>query len=872
MLQLREYQQRSLAALEEFLSQASLHGATTGFNLQTERNYWAPPQLPGLPYVCLRVPTGGGKTLMASHAVGIAARSFLQVQRAVCVWLVPSNTIRDQTLNALRGRQHPYRQALDAKFSGEVRVMDLTEALYVQRSSLEGETCIIVSTLAALRVEDTEGRKIYEECGALQHHFTGLPSDLQVKLEKREDGSAICSLANVLRLWRPLVIIDEAHNARTQLSFDTLARFQPSCIIEFTATPETRHEPDKGRFASNVLHHVSAAELKAEEMVKLPLRLSTREDWKEVIADALQKQRELEKAAREEERKTGEHIRPIVLLQAQPKYKDKKTLTVEVVKKALIEDFKAPEDQIAIATGQTREIDDIDLFDRDCSIRYIITVQALKEGWDCSFAYVLCSVADMSSTRAVEQILGRVLRLPRQRKKENKELNCAYVYAASQRFYDAARSLQDALIENGFQRLEAGQLVVGAAEEQGTLFGPDSLFQQTSETVTQAPNLSQLAPAVRDRVSYDANTGQFSVRGTVTQQEMSNLQECFAEPADREAVERIHHRSQGRAVPPKAEESERPPFRVPHLSIRVDGQLEMFEETHFLDRPWNLADCDSALSEAEFPLQHVSGEAGEVDVDERGRIEVRYVEQLQQQLSLLTLEPGWSAESLATWLDQQVPHPDIPQAQARLFILKLLNRLADERGVPVQQLAQQKFRLRRAVEAKIDTVRKQQSENAYQECLFGSGSELVEVSPEVCFQFDQDTYSPSWYYDGAYAFQKHYFRLIGELKSEGEEFECAQFLDAHDEVMVWARNLERRSESSFWLQTSTDRFYPDFVCMLSDNRILVVEAKGEHLWTNEDSVEKRMVGKLWADRSDGRCVFVMPKGSDWNAITAAIAE
>ena len=185
MLELKDYQKRSLDALESYLRLAGTHGAKMAFLLQPDmdRPYRAVAQLPGLPYVCLRIPTGGGKTLMACHALGIAATEFLQAERAVCLWLVPSNTIREQTLAALRDRRHPYRQAVDAKFGGLVTIMDLTEALYVTRGTLAGETCIIVATLAALRVEDTEGRKVYETAGALMDHFSGLSAELEALLE-----------------------------------------------------------------------------------------------------------------------------------------------------------------------------------------------------------------------------------------------------------------------------------------------------------------------------------------------------------------------------------------------------------------------------------------------------------------------------------------------------------------------------------------------------------------------------------------------------------------------------------------------------------------------------------------------------------------
>ena len=182
MLQLRDYQQRSLNALEAYLNLTGQHGAQRAFVLQTNRPYTAVTQLPELPYICLRVPTGGGKTFMACYAVGIAAKAFLQADRATCLWLVPSNTIREQTLAALRNREHPYREALDARFDGQIHVMDLKEALDVKRSVLQGATVIIVSTLAALRVEDPDGRKVYDTSGSLMDHFSGLSAELEAVL------------------------------------------------------------------------------------------------------------------------------------------------------------------------------------------------------------------------------------------------------------------------------------------------------------------------------------------------------------------------------------------------------------------------------------------------------------------------------------------------------------------------------------------------------------------------------------------------------------------------------------------------------------------------------------------------------------------
>lgn len=870
MLQLREYQQRSLDALSTYFKETCKFGAKMAFIAQTERPYRSVPSLAEMPYVCLRVPTGGGKTLMASYALGTATRDYLQAEHAVCLWLVPSNVIRDQTLAALRDRQHPYRQAVDAHFAGNVRVMNLQEALYVQRGTLDGETTIIVSTLAALRVEDTDGRKVYETAGALQHHFTGLNPALREILETEGEGQVIYSLANVLRLRRPIVVMDEAHNARTKLSFDTLTRFNPSCVIEFTATPVTTHKPEQGYFASNVLYHVSARELKEAEMIKLPIKLRTRPDWREVIADALQQQRELEKIALEEQKETGEYIRPIILFQAQPQSQERSTFNVSVVRQALIDDFRIPVEQIAVATGDTRELDDVDLFDPACQIRFIITVQALKEGWDCSFAYILCSVAEQHSARSVEQLLGRVLRMPRASRKRRQELNCAYAFAASSSFVDTANSLKDGLLENGFERMEAEDLVTPQDTVEPSLFDSDGLdlFSQASEVVTEQPDMSSLPASIVKQVSFDSASNLLTVQCTISESDMSALQSSFTDEKDKAAVERIYHRLQGRTLVPTGPRHD--PFSIPGLAVCINGELEFFDDSHFLDTVWNLSTCDASLSEGEFPSTFATGAAGEIDVSQSGQVETRFVDQLQDQLSIIALEPGWTMAGLANWLDRQIPHPDITQAQSSLFIQNVVANIVETRSLTLQQLARLKFRLRNAVEARIGFYREQQRKTCYQQTLFGPDRVELRVEPDCCFNYDEDRYSPNWYYEGGWRFNKHYFRLIGELKSEGEEFECARFLDGLAQVKHWVRNLERRPESSFWLQTSTDRFYPDFVAELIDGRYLVVEYKGEDRWSNDDSKEKRAIGELWADRSGGKCVFVMPKGRDISAIVDAV--
>ena len=728
----------------------------------------------------------------------------------------------------------------------------------------DGSTVIIVATMQAFRVEDTEGRKVYEPSGELKTHFANVPASFLPFLETISDGTPVPSLVNVFRLRNPIIIVDEAHNARTDLSFETLARFRPSCIIEFTATPATKSKP------SNVLHAVSAAELNAEEMIKLPIRLESRADWKELLSDALAVRTDLEKTALHEQKLTGEYIRPVMLLQAQPKRQNQETLTVEVVRNCLIEDHKIPEEQIAIATGDTKELADVDISKSDCKIRFVITVNALREGWDCPFAYVLCSVAELRASTAVEQILGRIMRLPQAKRKKQLKLNQAYAFSASQNFVDAAKALEDALVENGFQRHEAQAFVTPV---QYSFEEPVVFMGATSVEVSEKPDLKELPKEVAGKVLFDEENGVITFQGEMQESDKQALAKCFKTTAAKATVEKIYNASRGITVTKALSPAERgEKFSIPVLAIKQGDLFEFFEETHFLDFPWKLSAYDPALTEKDFPSERAEGAVGTIDIDEKGAIRVNYLDQVHTQLSFTGLDFDWSAEALILWLDKHIPHPDVVQPDAIGFLNGVLHHLLKNRNLQLENLVRDKYRLKAAIQEKIQQYRLAARTQAYQQLLMPGNPAPLEVRPEVCFSFKPDEYPYNTVFRGSYNFKKHFYPKVGELNAEGEEFECAVFLDTLPEVKFWVRNLERRQQHSFWLQTSSDRFYPDFVCALEDGRFLVVEYKGSDRWSNDDSQEKRMIGKLWEDRSNGQCLFIMPNGKDLSAIKAKLAK
>ena len=868
MLTLKQYQQRTLDTLAAYFQACLKFGNTdTAFYEITRQRYgtgiaYVPVrELPDLPYVCLRLPTGGGKTLVAAHAVGIAARELLHTDHPLALWLTPSDAIRQQTLKAFKNPAHPYRQAVESQ-AGTVDVLDISEARFIQPATLTSGVTLIIATMQAFRVEDTDGRKVYEASGSLMDHFSGLPEEALQGIERFENGRPVTSLANVLRLHRPIVIVDEAHNSRTDLSFDTLARFNPSCILEFTATPARTHNP------SNVLHTVSAAELKTEGMVKLPIRLETHQDWKEVVSHAVAARNQLEETARLEKAETGEYIRPIVLLQAQPRDAHRQTLTVEVLENSLLQDHHIPANQIARATGEDKDLEDVDLADATCPIRYVITVQALREGWDCPFAYVLCTVAALHNPRAVEQILGRILRLPRAQAKRRPELNRAYAFATSPHFDEAARALTDALVENGFERQEVKDLVtLPPAETDLPLFRPLAV----SFAVARPPSLQGLAPHLAAKVSYDAANVTLTVKESLTPDEVYALKACFSDLASQQAVENA---CQPAVIEPPTRPAGREKLSIPLLAIKQGDFFEQFEETCFLDHPWNLAKRDPYLSEEDFPTNPPEGGQGEIDVTQGGRVQTHFLRDLQDQMALLAADQGWSAINLGVWLDRNLYHVDIPVEQSLAFMGNGIEALIQKRGLTLTQLVTEKFRLKNAIEAKIQEYRQQAHSEAYQSFLLPDSATPLSVGPEICFTYDPDPMnypcSPESLYPGKHTFQKHYYPVVGNLKPQGEEYECAQFLDWLPEVKVWVRNLERRPQHSFWLQTATDKFYPDFVCKLADDRYLVVEYKGHYLWSNQEEQEKLRIGTVWEEKSGGKCLFVMPDGKDFDAIRAKV--
>jgi len=484
-MNLKDYQKQAIKNLEDFLQLLDAQKSIR----QTFAEFWAsrdvtaqPPyqnNIAGVPQVCFKVPTGGGKTIMAAASLKTIFLSLPATQAKIVVWLVPSETILSQTYKNLSNTAHPYRQLLDIDFNGQVAVYTKQQLLMGENFSpaeVAEQLSILVLSYDSFRTTNKEGRKAFQQNGQLNKFISQL-SDEEEILNKADE----LSLIQVIRHYKPVVLVDESHRATTDLSLQMLKDFNPNFILELTATPKE---------TSNIIAYIPATKLKAAGMVKLPVMVYNLHSQEDVIFDAISFHKRLEEIA------TAEKIRPIVLFQAESQGSGDRA-TFDKIKSVLIEKYKIPAEQIAIKTAEINDLKNVDLMAIDCPIRFIITVNALKEGWDCPFAYILASLANRTSEIDVEQILGRILRRPFTKNFSEELLNMSYVFTSSADFQKTLGKIVAGLNSAGFSKKEFRavdenknfEVTENIFSEQAKIFD-DNSFSQTSITDFSVENIS----------------------------------------------------------------------------------------------------------------------------------------------------------------------------------------------------------------------------------------------------------------------------------------------------------------------------------------------------------------------------------------------
>ena len=454
-----------------------------------------------IPNVCLKIPTGGGKTLLAAASVGQVFSSYLNQHTGLVLWIVPNEAIYRQTLKTLTNRDHPYRQMLNTAGAGRVKILEKDSPL--TRLDIDSHLCVMLLMLqsAARKDEAQKKLKAFRDRGNVLG-FTPREDDMDAHWEmlrhtpnldvygspwasaqeaRAQKGSIVkSSLGNVLRLVRPMVVIDEGHHAYTENALRTLDGFNPCFMLELSATP--RVSSDKGS-GSNILVDVRGTDLDQAEMIKLPINVDMRgwSDWQSCLAASVDRLHGLGLEAASLQAETNRYIRPILLVQVERTGKDQREsgyIHAEDAKAYLLQ-LGFTEAQIAIKTSDKDDLkspENIDLLSPSCEVRAIITKQALQEGWDCPFAYVLCALAAGKEVRSMTQLMGRILRLPHVAKTGRAALDACYVLCHDAKTGEVIKAIKQSLETEGM-----GDLALSVQGEGGTAVTKAVPFKRRSE-------------------------------------------------------------------------------------------------------------------------------------------------------------------------------------------------------------------------------------------------------------------------------------------------------------------------------------------------------------------------------------------------------
>lgn len=852
-MELKNYQHQTLKDLDDYIYILNeSHSLSEAFNRYWEKcrgvsinnmdsNYLRPytNTIKNVPRVTLKVPTAGGKTFIACNAIG---RIFQSLQIGdfpkVVTWFVPSDTILKQTLEKLQNPTHPYRQTIDSLFNHRVTVVDKESALLgtgLKLELLQSELIILVlsaqsfvETVKAKKDVSSEQNKpkAYRENENFFEQSKHFPHP-----EKLIPGTDPTALIQVIAQQNPVVIVDESHNFRTNLRDEMLANLNPRFILELTATPRDK---------SNIVSFVDAMQLKKENMVKLPVIVENRNSPRDVLSAAIRMRNSLERLAKENEANGGRYIRPIVLFQAQPTT-DEDNVTFDKIKQQLI-DVGIPENQIKIKTANKDELKGVNLMSRDCEVRYIITVNALKEGWDCPFAYILATLANKTSKVDVEQILGRILRQPYTIQHGISLLNLSYVFTSSNDFRNTINGIIRSLQKVGFSRKDFRDVT------------PESLEEPNSQPT---PEIKPLFPADTENGDKDIeteheeelkleinNVEEFKneIEAKTVSPDIQQLQQQAMQMSN-EYTQIIEEQTDKGEIDPLASITPQEmyyPITSQFREIAHDMNLPIFytktapsiftaDEWIPLEKSMLSKGFDLSTKDADIDFTIVRPAGITIDVAESGDAVRKNNQNLTDFIRNQYVDKSASIkkEGISGQLAGMIKLDEVPEPATRSYIKRAIDLLdADQ----IENLIDNIYLTRDAIKEKIESLLKDHRRKTFGKWLTTGRIKLkghYTFTDNITFRNELVGIDK-----GLYA---------AEENVNGFEYDVIAAIAEHPNVLFWHRNRDRKE----FVINGFINHYPDFIVRMRSGKTLLIETKGDHL-ANAESVDKIRLGKDWA--------------------------
>jgi len=870
-MELKDYQQRVIADLNEYLTVLE----NTQLLDVAFKQYWAEKNISDItpyknnvanvPHVCIKVPTAGGKTFIAVNAIKTIFDCFAKTnpkQAQFVVWLVPSLSILEQTVKALANPEHPYRKQLNIDFRHRVAVYqkhDLLMAADFSLDTVQEQLSIVVMSFDSLRAKNKEDRKIYQDNGYLASFLNS--NNHQNELLAEYDASA---LINVMRSLKPVIIVDESHNAETVLSVEMLKNLNPNFILDLTATPKNN---------SNIISYVDAMQLKKQHMVKLPVIVSNHQDKHKVIEEALILRQQLENIAIQQQKDGGKYIRPIILFQAQAKTADDNT-TFEKIKEFLVS-VNVPVEQIKIKTAQINELKNIDLLSPQCPVRYIITVNALKEGWDCPFAYVLASLADKSSPVDVEQILGRVLRMPHVQQHGHDLLNMSYVLTASNRFLDTLQSIVKALNKAGFsdkdyRHIEPVIAPLIEAKPQQPAFNFEAIEQaidiiddldcQKIQTDWQNASIFVHPELVVGHETASAESPQ-AVMDDATNITLASVSQLMQQAiSQNQHYQTIANQIQDSQLPTELEakvnkyaikeifRDDALTLKLPQFVMPTPNNGFLSSEMQLVERDWLLKDFKLAYLDAQINFEHIDTEMYQVDLEQVGNndyapkpFKMDYVVREKLNSYILSLNKEGQILNLTDRLFQLIGNLyPLDDNDVKSYIERIIAQMTHEQ---IKDCLERDVAYVKKIKQKIIAL---QDAHAYK--TFNEWLEIEKITVESMFILPP-TITPK---GKAPDIPKSLY--ITEESINSFEHRIINDIAQLDNVLWWHRNLSKGK--GFCINGAFVNHYPDFIVKTKSERVLIIETKGDDR-DNSDSANKLKLGKAWASKAGSAYRYLM---------------
>ena len=846
-MELKAYQQQVLDDLAEFIDETvrtpNLSTAfynfwkDKGVTLEEWSRYLSPydNSVQGVPRVTVKVPTAGGKTFIACNALHTIFEHLPKSGSKVVAWFVPSDTILKQTYNNLSNPLHPYRQKINALFGNSVEVYSKEELLSGRNFSPETvkeQLCILVLSIQSFAAKEKDKRLVYGENGNLAP-FVNTYNQNDVMIDDADETALI----QVISHLHPVVIVDESHNFTAKLRIDVMNALRPRFILDLTATPSQK----KG---NNIISFVDAKKLKDANMVKLPVIVYNHKTKEEVISSAIQLRNNLELIAREKEQVSGKYIRPIVLFQAEAKTSDDKE-TFSKVKAKLIE-IGIPEREIKIKTANINELKDENLMSRHCEVRYIITVNALKEGWDCPFAYILASLSNKSSRIDVEQILGRVLRMPYTSKADDPLLGLSYVFTASANFNDTLNAIVKSLNNSGYSSRDY---------KLGNNEPPKPLSSQPEQLKLDLENPNPIVPEEEDDSVpvHDIDVSQVNIQPckasayqmqqaiSISKKYDEEIREIKDEVNDL-PTDLISDNPNKSCIRPQfkdiAKTIKLPVFAVRAFSNNLFGSEESLEDL----TPEMLVDDDFKLNMADCNIDYdkISAQAAQIDIDKvsdkdyTANYTLLKSEEKEYLRKYIASQPTEAKQNqiVLKILEQLKRIDQIPYGDLKEYITKSIMSLDNDSLDNVFTYAMEAAN---KVKRKIASLMEEYATKRFYEWC-----ETGEIVLKPSFIFKRTIYP-----DGvSVPINNRLYEKEGKFDNTFEQTVISKIASLGN-VEFWHRNLERGK--GFCLNGAI-RHYPDFIIVMHSGVVVLVETKGDDR-DNSDSKAKLALGNEWQKKA-----------------------